>query len=74
MGGLEPAGCRIELCAGTQLTSINFTRGARTVVAKGRFGSLLEGFRVDGTAAITQRVGVNQCARACRLRACSAPD
>ena len=52
VGGLEPADCRIESCAGTQLISVNVTTGARTVVVQGRIGSLLEGFRVDGTAAI----------------------
>lgn len=49
----DPAGCRIELCVGTQLTSLNVQTGERTVAVEGRFGSLLEGFRVDGTAAIT---------------------
>jgi hypothetical protein len=44
VGGLVPAE--------GQLTSFNVRTGARTVVAQGRFGSLLEGFRVDGTAAI----------------------
>jgi hypothetical protein len=56
VGGLEPAGCRIELCAGTQLISVNVRTGVRTVV-QGRFGSLLEGFRVDGTAAIIAASG-----------------
>jgi len=55
--GLEPAGCRIELCVGTQLTSFNVATGVRAVVAQGRFGSLLEGFRVDGTAAILAASG-----------------
>lgn len=49
--GLQPPGCRIESCAGTQLVSFKVTTGARTVI-QGRFGSLLEGFRVDGSAAI----------------------
>lgn len=52
MDGRDPAGCVGEMCAGTQLTSFNVTTGARTVVLRGRFGSLLEGFRVDGSAAI----------------------
>ena len=56
MGGREPAGCLIELCAGTQLTSVDVTTGARSVV-RGRFGSLLEGFRVDGSAAIISASG-----------------
>lgn len=56
VGGLEPAGCRIELCSGTQLSSINVATGARAVV-RGRFGSLLEGFRVDGTAVIIAASG-----------------
>ncbi len=54
--GLEPAGCRTGLCAGTQLTSFNVTTGARTV-GQGRFGSVLEGFRVDGTVAIIAASG-----------------
>jgi hypothetical protein len=57
MGAREPAGCMIELCIGTQLTSFNVTTGARSVVLRGRFGSLLEGFRVDGTAAIISASG-----------------
>jgi hypothetical protein len=56
VGALDPAGCRNELCAGTQLISINVTTGARTVV-QGCFGALLEGFRVDGTAAIIAASG-----------------
>ena len=52
MDGREPAGCVGEMCAGTELISFNVTTGARTVVLRGRFGSLLEGFRVDGSAAI----------------------
>ena len=52
MDGREPAGCVGEMCAGTELTSFNVATGARTVVLRGRFGSLLEGFRVDGSAAI----------------------
>jgi len=52
MDGREPAGCVGEICAGTQLTSFNVATGARTVVLRGRFGSLLEAFRVDGSAAI----------------------
>lgn len=52
MDGRDPAGCVGEMCAGTQLTSFNVTTGARTVALRGRFGSLLEGFRVDGSAAI----------------------
>ena len=52
MDGRDPVGCVGEICAGTQLTSFNVTTGARTVVMRGRFGSLLEGFRVDGSAAI----------------------
>ena len=57
MGGRQPAGCMIEFCAGTQLTSFNVTTGARSVVLRGRFGALLEGFRVDGTAAIISASG-----------------
>jgi hypothetical protein len=57
MGSREPAGCMIELCIGTQLTSFNVTTGARSVVLRGRLGSLLEGFRVDGTAAIISASG-----------------
>jgi hypothetical protein len=49
--GLQPTGCRGELCTGTQLVSFNVATGARTIT-QGRFGSLLEGFRVDGSAAI----------------------
>ena len=52
MDGREPAGCVGEMCAGTELISFNVATGARTVVLRGRFGSLLEGFRVDGSAAI----------------------
>jgi hypothetical protein len=52
MDGREPAGCVMEMCAGTELISFNVATGARTVVQRGRFGSLLEGFRVDGSAAI----------------------
>jgi len=57
LDGREPAGCMGELCAGTQLTSFNVTTGARSVVLRGRFGALLEGFRVDGTAAIISASG-----------------
>lgn len=52
MDGRDPAGCVGEMCAGTQLTSFNVATGARTVALRGRFGSLLEVFRVDGSAAI----------------------
>ena len=44
------------LCVATQLTSLNVATGAR-VVRQGRFGSLLEGFRVDGSAAIVAASG-----------------
>jgi hypothetical protein len=54
--GLQPAGCRIEVCAATQLVSVTVTTGARAVI-QGRFGSLLEGFRVDGSAAIISAHG-----------------
>jgi len=57
MDGREPAGCVGEVCAGTELISFNVATGARTVVLRGRFGSLLEGFRVDGTAAIISASG-----------------
>jgi hypothetical protein len=57
MDGRDPAGCVGEMCAGTQLTSFNVTTGARTVVLRGRFGSLLESFRVDGSAAIISASG-----------------
>jgi hypothetical protein len=50
--GLTPPGCRSELCTGMALTSLDVATGARTTVHRGRFGSFLEGFRVDGTAAI----------------------
>ncbi len=56
VGGRQPAGCVSELCAGTQLTSLNVATGAR-VVREGRFGSLLESFRVDGSAAIIAASG-----------------
>ena len=57
VGGLQPPDCRIEPCTGTQLVSINVATGSRTVVAQRRFGSLLEGFRIDGTAAIIAASG-----------------
>jgi len=56
VGAREPAGCAEGLCAGTQLTSIDVATGAR-VVRQGRFGSLLERFRVDGSAAIIAASG-----------------
>ena len=56
VGAREPAGCVEGLCVGTQLTSLNVVTGAR-VVRQGRFGSLLESFRVDGSAAIIAASG-----------------
>jgi len=56
VGGREPAGCVEGLCAGTKLTSLNVATGALTV-RQGRFGSLLEAFRVDGSAAIVAASG-----------------
>ena len=56
VGAREPAGCVEGLCAGTQLTSFDVATGAR-VVRQGRFGSLLEAFRIDGSAAIIAASG-----------------
>src|SRR5438309_3799087 len=56
VGAREPAGCVEGLCVGTQLTSLNVATGAR-VVRQGRFGSLVESFRVDGSAAIIAASG-----------------
>jgi len=56
VGGRQPAGCVEGLCVGTQLTSFDVVTGAR-VVREGRFGSLLEGFRVDGSATIIAASG-----------------
>jgi len=56
VGAREPAGCVEGICVGTQLMSFNVATGAR-VVRQGRFGSLLEGFRVDGSAAIIAASG-----------------
>jgi len=56
VGGREPAGCVEGICVGTQLTSVNVATGAR-VLRQGRFGSLLESFRVDGSAAIIAASG-----------------
>jgi hypothetical protein len=56
VGAREPTGCVEGLCVGTQLTSVNVATGAR-VVRQGRFGSLLESFRVDGSAAIIAASG-----------------
>ena len=56
VGGRQPAGCVEGLCVSTQLTSFDVATGAR-VVREGRFGSLLERFRVDGSAAIIAASG-----------------
>src|SRR5438093_2606666 len=56
VGAREPAGCVEGLCAGTQLTSFDVATGAR-VVRQGRFGSLLEAFRIDGSRAIITASG-----------------
>jgi len=56
VGGRQPAGCVEGLCVSTQLTSFDVATGAR-VVRQGRFGSLLERFRVDGSAAIIAASG-----------------
>jgi hypothetical protein len=56
VGAREPAGCVKGPCVGTQLTSLNVATGAR-VVRQGRFGSRLESFRVDGSAAIIAASG-----------------
>ena len=56
VGRREPARCVEGLCVGTQLTSFDVATGAR-VMREGRFGSLLQGFRVDGSAAIIAASG-----------------
>jgi len=56
VGGRQPAGCVEGLCVSTQFTSFDVATGAR-VVRQGRFGSLLERFRVDGSAAIIAASG-----------------
>ena len=56
VGGRQPTGCVEGLCVSTQLTSFDVATGAR-IVRQGRFGSLLESFRVDGSAAIIAASG-----------------
>lgn len=58
VGGLTPAGCRGTPCVGTELIAYDVASGQRSVVARGTFGATLVGFRVDGTAAITEATGV----------------
>src|SRR5438874_3602696 len=56
VGGRQPTGCVEGLCVSTQLASFDVATGAR-MVRQGRFGSLLESFRVDGSAAIIAAFG-----------------
>jgi len=54
--GLTPPGCRTPPCRGTELVSFDVGTGARRMAVRGDFGATLVGFRVDGSATITQGV------------------
>jgi hypothetical protein len=55
--GLTPPGCRIAPCGGTELVAFDVSTGGRRMAFRGSYGSTLVGFRVDGSAAITQTNG-----------------
>lgn len=55
--GRTPLGCQTAPCTGTELVAFDVVTGARRLVLRGSFGATLVGFRVDGSAAITEAYG-----------------